>query len=341
MPTDEEQPKKSKTKKPARSSSPSKPEVKVKSVSSDTSLQQSSYWADHIPYEILLRIFEIFLSDQAGDMNQIELLKSVCVRWGIVADDPKLWRCVNMYTMFRANLLHSNNNNNESASQEVIKKFQSQLNRVVSTNASKFSFIVDLNLSNLAYLTLQGLKQILSHCRTDLLKSLDISNCKKINHNPGVHKTDESKQETFEKTIGDHCSKLVCLNVSNLGRQLSQNGSAYMFTKMSETLEILNLSGSVFPTANYLMMVGEKCPNLIELDLSNSAVKGVTNLDLLSTQCVNLRRFHLLNTDLRTKFHSVPMAIASPVGFTRLEHVSISNQGSRYDSNSMTCLLAK
>jgi hypothetical protein len=199
----------------------------------DEHAAHSPNWSVNLPYEILLTIFEYYAMSASGDVNKINDLKKVCKSWSRVADDPKLWRHLNVYSLMPCNLVTTQSPVKASSSssqsspskanhrklQELTNKFNVQLKRAIKSNMCKLRFIVKLNLSHLVYMTCDDLELLLSNCNGQVLRELNVSHCKRISvskTSQALNNSTESGSECFERVIGKYCPFLCNLDMSNL-----------------------------------------------------------------------------------------------------------------------------
>jgi hypothetical protein len=161
----------------------------------------SKNWTDHMPYEILFKIFDIHAqANLTGHVAKLGDLGKVCRYWSQVADDDRLWRHLNLYSLMPASLTveakggangnecHSPTKSSQSPSKSGastghnrrLNEFHVQLRRIARANSRKLKFVVKLNLSHLVYMTCADLVLLLSFCDGQQVRELSVAHCKRL-----------------------------------------------------------------------------------------------------------------------------------------------------------------
>lgn len=168
-------------------------------------------WSNGLPYEVLYQIFEYIAVQADGDMRQLEQLKHVCKYWFTVGNDPRL--CAKLVL---SKLVSGKFVLNPAESHRKEKKFDKREFNLFNVELRRFLFKRDmieklkfvqcLDLSNLIYLTCDGLHSILENCNSKLLGELNLAHCQKI--------TVSTENRVFEETLANQCPNLLKLNIS-------------------------------------------------------------------------------------------------------------------------------
>lgn len=154
-------------------------------VRSEPDANETSLWANFVPYEIMFKIFKQFSFMIQGDVRKLNSLKLVCRQWCRVASDERLWHYLDMSAF----------------------SFKSSVKRILST-PRQFDYLVKLNLNHMKEFTCDNLNQILSRCNPNVVKELNLACCDKIQ----VSK----KNMNFIHVIGKNCPNLSSLNLTGL-----------------------------------------------------------------------------------------------------------------------------
>lgn len=178
------------------------------------SLTFSSNWSNGLPYEIMFKIFEYFATNMGGNVRELNNLKDVCKYWSYVANDNKLWFKLKMSALTSPKFVMNSDKyklEKNASSKRDFNLFGIELkNRIDSAGfAEKLKFVVCLNLSNLVYLSCDGLELVLSHCDPAKLRELDVSNCQKLSVS--------TKGEQYENVLCLYCPNIRKLNLKSMG----------------------------------------------------------------------------------------------------------------------------
>lgn len=178
------------------------------------SLEQTSPdWSDRMPYELLFKIFQYYMSSANGDIRELDRLKSVCEYWSKVAEDPRLWSQLDFSKLLPLAFIQQKSTSSSSSKPSPFKlqaRFQAKLKSLLSSSVIKNNLkaVRVLNLSNLACLDCDSLDAILSSCDGTLITGLSLFNC------PRLHSS--TKSQLFEVIVANYCSNLVSLNLDSL-----------------------------------------------------------------------------------------------------------------------------
>lgn len=176
--------------------------------------ETSSDWSDRMPYELLFKIFQYYMSSANGDIRELDRLKSVCEYWSKVAEDPRLWSQLDFSKLLPLAFIQQKSTSSSSSSKpspfKLQARFQAKLKSLLSSSAIKNNLkaVRVLNLSNLACLDCDSLDSILSSCDSALITGLSLSNC------PRLHSS--TKSQLFEAIVANYCPNLVSLNLDSL-----------------------------------------------------------------------------------------------------------------------------
>jgi hypothetical protein len=178
-----------------------------------------------LPFEILLKIFEYASHTSLyGNIYKLNNLRHVCKYWYSVGSDARLWHRIHLASIAPSNLSLTTSvlfgisfkTKENKAKDEICQKFVNKvikralsfsfLDKKGETNRFKFTKILDLSL--MCYLNCDMLQQLLSNCDANVLKSLNLSFCKRI------YLTNSDLN--FFDVITKYCPKLEALDMTGI-----------------------------------------------------------------------------------------------------------------------------
>ena len=156
-----------------------------------------SNWSEGLPYEILLKIFNLYMNTAGGDLRKLNILRNVCQYWSYVSKDKSLLRTYSIASGF-----------SEVGETMESVKFAKLFRQSLKTSVVKYACTI--NLSGLIFLTSEHLESVLKHCDPDVLEELNVASCKRI------LTTTKASCAGFEKVIVRYCPKIRRINMSGL-----------------------------------------------------------------------------------------------------------------------------
>jgi hypothetical protein len=212
-----------------------------------------------LPYEILLKIFDFTTHTSIkGNIYKLNNLRHVCKFWYSVGSDPRLWHHVHLASFAPSNLLLSTSvlfevsfkSKENKAKDDLCQKFISKVVKQAasfsflekkSASRSNFKYTKSLNLSLLCYLNCDILQMLLSNFDSNVLKSLNLSFCKRIYMS--------NAELNFFSVIGDNCPNLNILDMTGneiIGAKTKAiMGMSSLCTKLGSNLKELYLDADL------------------------------------------------------------------------------------------------
>jgi len=250
-------------------------------------------WGNCIPHLVLLKIFH-YVVESAGALPFLCRAQRVCRLWYQCASVSALWKTVDLsYGWIKAN--------------------DATLRLLCNT---RFTKLVNVNLSNWKLLNAEGLKLLADTCPQ--LKSINLSFCR-VNSSGVLY--------MIEK-----CSDLAEIDLTSYGcpAVVSAKVVVQIINKCSGNLRSLNLSrNSVRGYSAVLKAIAASCPNLECLDLSqnpDSFLPLVFDVEQLQHGCPKLCILRLINTVVEPARVSLNDKNESP-GFPELQELYLGITG--------------
>ncbi|EEZ97209.2 F-box/LRR-repeat protein 6 isoform X2 [Tribolium castaneum] len=259
----------------------------------DQEPQEQSVWGEHVPENVLYKIFQN-VCFQDGCLPNLVRLCRVCKLWRNVALTPSLWNKVDLNYVkepFRTDL---------------------QLHWLIY---NRLSCCQDLNLGEWKVRDIQiAIEALCTNCPE--LQGINLSGWKGLN-------ADNLKYLTTE------CKKLERLDLSSINSTSAINSQPLvaMGQTMSSRLTHLVLAHNKMAGFTQIMAsIAANCPNLQLLDISNIRTfahnSALLHVEKLQIGCPKLRVLRITNSQIWLAPASLTDQVASP-GFPLLEELSL------------------
>ncbi|VVC27076.1 Hypothetical protein CINCED_3A000908 [Cinara cedri] len=242
---------------------------------------------DGLPEELMLYIFKM--------LDKPTLIKCafVCKEWKRITYDESLWHSLNipcrrMSLMTLDNILRRN-----------VRFLSISHSNIYVDNGHLFETLLPklqyLDVSAV-YINVQILNSLLNQC-SNLVK-LSLENCR-LNQAccQNIERNTKLKVLNLSSTRGlDICGLKSIISLKNLEElnvswaQMSDDDVHFLISNMIPTIKCLNISGFLKQIADYdLISLTRRCPQLIELDISDNLAITSDSLDCILQNQPNLK----------------------------------------------------